>query len=65
LTNVINTVSTVVHELHSSSGSDEKAKLEEGKAIISKISALKSGMSKNAVMEYVPNCGVTVHSIGS
>jgi len=53
LTNVISTLSTVNHELHSSSSPDAKAKLEEGKKIISQISALKSDMGKNKVMECV------------
>jgi hypothetical protein len=50
---VISTVSNAIHKLHTSSAPQDKARIEEGKAIIAKISAIKSGMGKNAVMEYV------------
>ena len=49
LTNVISTVYNANHQSPSSSDGDEK--VEEGKQIIAKISALKTGMGKNAVME--------------
>ena len=51
MTNVISTVYNVNHKADSSS--DGEAKVEEGKQIIAKISALKSGMGKNAIMELV------------
>jgi len=51
LTNVISTIYNVNHKADSSS--DGEAKVEEGKQIIAKISALKSGMGKNAIMELV------------
>lgn len=49
LTNVISTVYNANDQLPSSS--DGGGKVDEGKQIIAKISALKSGMGKNAVME--------------
>lgn len=51
LTNIISDLSNATHKLHSSSDPDAPAQLEEGKAIISKISALKSQMGKNAILE--------------
>jgi hypothetical protein len=44
-------VSNLNHELHIGSSPNAEARVEEGKVIISMISALKSGMSKNAIME--------------
>ena len=49
MTNVISTVYNANHQSPSSSEGGDK--VEEGKQIIAKISALKSGMGKNAVME--------------
>lgn len=46
LTNIVSTISGVNH-------ASDGAKLAEGKAIITKISALKHGMGRNAVLEYV------------
>lgn len=51
LTNVISTLSNSTHQLHSSSDSVSAEKLQEGKTIISQVSALKSQMGKNAVLE--------------
>lgn len=53
MTNIISDLSNSTHKLHSSSAPDAAAKLEEGKAIISKVSALKSQMGKNAILESV------------
>jgi hypothetical protein len=51
LTQVISTVSNAIHKLHTSTDPVDKERIEEGKVIISKISAVKSGMGKNAIME--------------
>lgn len=51
LTQVISTVSNAIHKLHTSTDPADKERIEEGKVIISKISAVKSGMGKNAIME--------------
>jgi hypothetical protein len=44
---VISTVSNILHELHASASPEDKEKLEEGKEIISKISAMKHEMGRN------------------
>jgi hypothetical protein len=49
-------VSNLNHELHIGSSPNAEARVQEGKIIIAKISALKSGMGKNAIMEYVGVC---------
>lgn len=52
ITQIISTVTNVNHELHFEVDHDEgsKERLEEGKVIISKLSALKHEMGKNAVL---------------
>ncbi|ORX36113.1 hypothetical protein BD324DRAFT_630234 [Kockovaella imperatae] len=57
LPGVINTVSNVNHELHSQSSPEAQDKLTEGKAIISKISALKHDMGRNGQLVDIENDG--------
>lgn len=46
-------MSNLNHEIHIGQAPEAEARVQEGKVIIAKISALKSGMGKNAIMEYV------------
>ena len=51
---MINTVTNINHELHSSPSPDAKDKVAEGKEIVAKISAMKHEMGRNIPLPCVP-----------
>lgn len=55
ITGIISTLTNVVHELHGDESADAKAELEEGKVIISKLSAIKHEMGRNIDLPCVNN----------
>ncbi|KAK1926541.1 hypothetical protein DB88DRAFT_508633 [Papiliotrema laurentii] len=57
LTGVINTVTNINHELHSSSSPDAQAQIEEGKQIVAKISAMKHEMGRNTPLPLIEDDG--------
>ena len=51
LTNIVSTLSNELHSLSMQDGSEERdEKVQEGKEIIAKLSALKHEMGKNGVL---------------
>lgn len=54
IANIVSTVSNDMHALHAAQDEASRAKVEEGKTIISKLSTIKHEMGKNAVLSCVP-----------
>lgn len=54
IANIVSTVSNDMHALHAAQDEASRAKVEEGKSIISKLGTIKHEMGKNAVLTYVP-----------
>jgi len=52
LTGVINTIVNINHDLHQNPSADSEQKVQEGKDIISKISAMKHEMARNVHLPY-------------
>ncbi|KAL7423380.1 Hairy/enhancer-of-split with YRPW motif protein 2 [Cryptotrichosporon argae] len=57
ITSIVSTLSTECHKLHSSTEPIAAAKIDEGKAIIAKLSQLKHQMGRNGVLEPIERDG--------